>query len=72
MAKAGHLFGNVPSAVRAPLDVRDVVLDPVFGRRRDALLRTIPVHDLVDRAERSGPRSPASTYGHSPWLHSMP
>jgi hypothetical protein len=54
VAEAGHLFGNVPSAVRAPLDVRDVVLDPVFGRRRDALLRMIPVHDLADRAERSG------------------
>jgi hypothetical protein len=54
VAEAGHLLGDIPAPVRAPLDVRDVVLDSVFGRRRDALLRTIPVHDLVDRAERSG------------------
>jgi hypothetical protein len=41
-----------PSAV-APLEVRDVVLDPIFGKRRDALLRTVPVHRLAERAERS-------------------
>lgn len=39
--------------VVVPLQVRDVVLDPVFARRRDALLRTVPVHDLVDRADRA-------------------
>lgn len=32
------------------LEVRDVVLDPAFGKRRDALLRTAPLHALVDRA----------------------
>lgn len=37
----------------AALDVRDVVLDPVFGKRRDALLRTVPIHDLVVRAART-------------------
>jgi hypothetical protein len=47
------LVGDVSVAAPAPLEVRDVVLDPVFGRRRDALLRTVPVHDLVDRAERA-------------------
>jgi hypothetical protein len=36
-----------------PLAVRDVVLDPVFARRRDTLLRTVPVHEIVARAERS-------------------
>ena len=43
---------SVP-ATMVPLRVRDVVLDPVFARRRDALLRTVPVHDLVDRADRA-------------------
>jgi hypothetical protein len=33
--------------------VRDVVLDPIFGKRRDALLRTVPVHELADRADRA-------------------
>jgi hypothetical protein len=49
------LFNDIipVAAARAPLGVQEVVLDPVFGRRRDALLRTIPIHDLVDRAERS-------------------
>lgn len=36
----------------AGLGVRDVVLDPVFAKRRDALLRTVPLHDLVERAAR--------------------
>lgn len=54
MIDAEYLFEDVPvAAAPPPLEVRDVVLDPVFGRRRDALLRTIPVHDLVDRAERA-------------------
>jgi hypothetical protein len=54
MVEASHLFDNPRvAAALAPLKVHDVVLDPVFGRRRDALLRTIPIHDLVDRAERS-------------------
>ncbi|MBM9459235.1 hypothetical protein JK386_04920 [Nocardioides sp. zg-536] len=44
---------DVPPVVPA-LEVRDVVLDPTFGKRRDALLRSVPVHDLVDRAGRSG------------------
>lgn len=37
-----------------PLEVRDVVLDPAFARRRDALLRTVPVHDVAVRAS-TGP-----------------
>lgn len=54
MVEAEYLLKDVAVAVgRAPLEVHDVVLDPIFGRRRDALLRTIPIHDLVDRAERS-------------------
>jgi hypothetical protein len=54
VVEASHLFDDLPvAAALAPLEVHDVVLDPVFGRRRDALLRTIPIHDLVDRAERS-------------------
>lgn len=54
VTEARHLFGDVSAtAISVPLDVRDVILDPVFGRRRDALLRTVPVHDLVDRAERA-------------------
>ena len=54
MGDAEYLLNDVAvAATRAPLEVHDVVLDPVFGRRRDALLRTIPIHDLADRAERS-------------------
>lgn len=54
MIEAQHPFDDVPAtATPAPLKARDVVLDPVFGRRRDALLRTIPVHDLVDCTERA-------------------
>ena len=54
MVKAEYLFDDVPvAATQAPVNVHEVVLDPVFGRRRDALLRTIPIHELVDRAERS-------------------
>lgn len=49
------LFADVPrpEQIVAPLEVRDVVLDPTFGRRRDALLRTLPVHEIVERAGRS-------------------
>lgn len=36
----------------APLRVRDVVLDPVFSSRRDALLRTVPLHEIVDSVAR--------------------
>ena len=54
MVEAEYLFNDVPvAATQAPIEVHEVVLDPVFGRRRDALSRTIPIHDLVDRAERS-------------------
>jgi len=35
------------------LHVHEVVLDPVFARRRDTLLRSVPVHDIVSRAERA-------------------
>lgn len=51
-----HLFTNEAESLPASpvlLEVRDVVLDPIFARRRDALLRTVPVHDLVERAERA-------------------
>ncbi|MGL5826478.1 MAG: hypothetical protein ACRCZD_06820 [Phycicoccus sp.] len=50
---ADDLIGGLAVFARAPLEVRDVVLDPVFARRRDALLRSVPVHDLVARAERA-------------------
>jgi hypothetical protein len=43
---------DATSFTGAGLDVRDVVLDPVFAKRRDALLRTVPLHELVDRAAR--------------------
>lgn len=39
--------------VLVSLATRDIVLDPVFARRRDALLRTVPVHDLSERAQRA-------------------
>lgn len=53
-AADGSVDGRLDSApLVVPLQVRDVVLDPAFARRRDALLRTVPVHDLVDRAERA-------------------
>jgi hypothetical protein len=37
---------DTPTQDVTPLEVRDVVLDPIFGKRRDALLRT----DLARRA----------------------
>ena len=40
---------SIPASMVPALGVPEVILDPVFGKRRDALLRTVPLHDLVDR-----------------------
>lgn len=50
---AGDMTDELAVFAPAQLEVRDVVLDPVFARRRDTLLRSVPVHDLVARAERA-------------------
>lgn len=43
----------------APLRASDVVLEDSFASRRDSLLRTVPLHDVVDRVRRSEELDPA-------------
>jgi hypothetical protein len=45
---------NVP-----PLRASDLVLEDSFASRRDSLLRTVPLHDVVERVRRSEDLDPA-------------
>lgn len=42
-----------------PLRASDVVLEDSFASRRDSLLRTVPLHDVVERVRRSEDLDPA-------------
>lgn len=43
----------------APLRASDVVLEDSFASRRDSLLRTVPLHDVVERVRRTEELDPA-------------
>jgi hypothetical protein len=73
VAEARYLFDDVPAAAtRAPLEVHDVVLDPVFGRRRDALCALSPSMTSSTGLNDQTPESLASTFELWRSLHSMP